>query len=367
MTAARLHRQVRSRAVLAALTPWLALMLATARSPAAEPTTDACQETWSKERQRPTLVTNLPNRGISGHVAWLTIEVEHGVGEQVLPGGIELAADAPEVRLLRAAEFALPEPTSPVKATLERKDAGTRAKTTIRLPLIPLPKQAGRHQLALPPLPIAVARASGEVQTLCTTQADITVEDPLAGTPAAEPAKDPDARQQRELWTAARDLAIALLIALPTALALALLFLRFRGSWKKAPPPVPPRPAWEVALSRLEALEQEGLLHRHEYELFLDGVVDTLREYLGSRYGFDGLECTTREILRQLEQRAPDFSSILDVRGLLQRTDLVKFARRLPTEEECREAIDQVRRIVRTTTPGPSLDPRTASPQGART
>lgn len=348
---------------LAALT----LLIVPSLAKAAEPELAACEETWSKDRQRPNLETRLPDRGTSGHVAWLTIVVDHLVGEQVLPGGVELAADAPEVRLLKAAEFVLPHPQSPVKASLDRKDAGTRAKTEIRLPLIPLPKQAGRHVLELPPLPIAVARASGEVQTLCTTSAKITVEDPLAGTPAAEPTKDPPARPQRELWTAARDLAVALLIAIPTALALALLFLRFKDAFKKAPPPVPPRPAWEVALSRLQALEQEGLLDRHEYELFLDGVVDTLREYLGSRYGFDGLECTTREILRQLEQRAPDFSSMLDVRGLLQRTDLVKFARRLPTIDECREAIDQVRRIVRTTTPGPSLDPRSQIPVDART
>lgn len=335
-------------------------LLVSAASHAEEAAPSACQETWSKDRERPKVTLSLPERGTSGHVAWLVIQVEHGAGEQVLPGGLELAADAPEVRLLRAAEFALPRPESPVKPALERTPDGARAKTTIRLPLIPLPANAGRHLLTIPPLPIAVARASGEVQTVCTTSTSLTVEDPLAGTANAEPAPDPEPRPQRELWQAARDAAIALLIALPTALLLAFLFLRFRDSFKKAPPPVPPRPPWEVALSRLQALETEGLLGRHEYEAYLDGVVDTLREYLGSRYGFDGLECTTREMLRQLEQRAPDFSSMIDVRGLLQRTDLVKFARRLPTLEECTEAMEHVQRIVRTTTPAPSLDPRAA-------
>lgn len=326
----------------------------------------SCQETWSKERERPRLSLELPERGTSGHVAWLVIVVEHGAGEQVLPGGIELAADAPEVRLLRLAEFALPRPESPVKASLERTPGSPRAKTTIRLPLIPLPKNAGRHVLTVPPLPIAVARASGEVQTVCTESVKLTVEDALAGTASSEPAPDPEPRPQRELWQAARDAAIALLIALPTALLLALLFLRFKNAFKKAPPPVPPRPPWEVALERLQALERTGLLGRHEYEEYLDGVVDTLREYLGARYGFDGLECTTREILRQLEERAPDFRFIIEVRGLLQRTDLVKFARRLPTLEECTEAMDHVQRIVRITTPTPSLDPRTAPAEGAK-
>jgi len=344
----------------------LAAVTAAASTRAEDAAPAACQETWSKERARPSVIERLPERGTSGHVAWLSIEIEHGSGEQVLPGGLELAAEAPEVRLLRAAEFLLPDQTSEVKPSLTRKEAGARAKTEIRLPLIPLPKAAGRHVLSLPPLPIAVARASGEVQTICTRGAKITVEDALAGVASAEPSPDPDPRPQHELWQAARDLAVALLIALPTALLLAFLFLRYKDAWKKAPPPVPPRPPWEIALSRLQALEQEGLLGRHEFEAFLDGVVDTLREYLGSRYGFDGLECTTREILRQLEQRAPDFGGVTDVRGLLQRTDLVKFARRLPSLEECSDAIEQVRRIVRTTTPGPSLDPRAVMPEGSR-
>jgi len=341
-------------------------LLVAVQAHAADPEATACQETWSQDRERPKLTLNLPERGTSGHVAWLDIALEHGKGEQVLPGGIELSADAPEVKLLSASQFVLPHAKSAVKATLERKETGARATTAIRLPLIPLPKQAGRHVLVVPPLPVAVARASGEVQTICTTEARITVEDPLAGTPTPVEARDPEPRPQHELWQAARDLAIALLIAIPTALALALLFLRFKNSWKKAPPPVAPRPPWEIALSRLSALEGQGLLDRQEYEAFLDGVVDTLREYLGSRYGFDGLECTTREMMRQLEQRAADLGSSLEVRGLLQRTDLVKFARRLPTLEECRDAIDQVRRIVRSTTPGPSLDPRAQLGEAAR-
>lgn len=344
----------------------LACLGLTPRASAEESTPTTCQETWSKDRERPKVNVELPDRGTSGHVAWLSIEVLHGAGEQVLPGGLELAADAPEVRLLREAQFVLPHAQSPVQPGLERQVTAGRGRTAIRLPLIPLPSHAGRHTLSVPPLPVAVARASGEVQTICTTAATMIVEDPLAGSASSEAARDPAPRPQRELWQAARDAALALLIALPIALALALLFLRFRGSLRKAPPPTPPRPPWEIALSRLQALEEAGILGRHEYEAFLDGVVDTLREYLGSRYGFDGLECTTREILRQLEERAPDFARMIDVRGLLQRTDLVKFARRLPSLEECTEAIDQVRHIVRTTTPTPSLDPRGNPATGGR-
>lgn len=309
-----------------------------------------CQETFSEDRKRPTITEEFPSRGTAGHIAWLTLELEHLLGQRVMPGGVDLPPDAPERELLRAAQFELPRPSSDVQPSLERSEQGQKVTTTVRLPLIPLPDEAGRHSLTLPPLPLAIARASGQVQTLCTSNHSIVVEDPLASSPNPVPAPDPAPRPQREIWWTARDVALALLVALPIALAVAYLLYRFGHKFKKTPQPPPPRPPWETALEQLDALEAEGLLERHEYELYLDRASDTLREYLGERYGFEGLESTTREILRQLEQKAPNFQLTSAVRTLLQRTDLVKFARRLPDEQECREAVQEVRRIVQQTT-----------------
>ncbi len=335
--------------------------------PAPAPAEDAassCTETWSSDRARPRLVERFPDRGISGYVAALELELEHLVGERVFPAGLEFASDAPERALLKNAEFALPDAKSGVLPTLVRKEQGGTVTTHVSIPVIPLPGEAGRHALTLPPLPIAIARASGAVQTLCTKPLRITVEDPLASTANPEQKPNPPPRPQRELWTLARDAAIATLIALPLAALLLLGIRDLKRRFYRPPPPPPPTPPWQEALLALSALESEGLLERFEFERHLDRTADILRKYLGGRYGFDGLECTTREILRELAERAVDPESEQTVRGILQRTDLVKFARRLPDEGECKDALESVRRIVQETTPRVSLDPRSASKGG---
>jgi hypothetical protein len=301
---------------------------------------------------------------VAGHVAELRVEVQHLLGEQVFPGGVELAEDAPERALLERAHFRLPDRASAVRPELERVEQGARATTTLVLPLIPLPPSAGRAELELPPLPIAIARASGHVQTLCTPALRMLVEDPLASVAEAAPRPDPPPRPQREIWWAARNAVLYALGALPIA-ALALLGLNtLRRRLRRPPAPPSPRPAWEVALEELRLLESARLLEAGEVERHLDQTVHVLRQYLGARYGFVALESTTRELLRELGERAPGFPQRLEVQSLLERSDLVKFARRLPTHEECREALASVRETVQKTMPAPSLDPRLASGRG---
>jgi hypothetical protein len=186
----------------------------------------------------------------------------------------------------------------------------------------------------------------------------ISAEDPLSSTPTPEKHPDPAPRPQREVWTALRDFVLALLVATPIALLLAWLLYRMRGKWKKPPKPPPVKAPWETALLALQALQERQLLEQSQYEEYLDIVSDTLREYLGARYGFDGLESTTRETLRQLSALAPDFQDEQAVRTILQRADLVKFARRLPSLEECRDAYTETIRVVRATTRAAAPEPR---------
>ncbi len=320
-----------------------------------------CVDSWPEDRERPKLVEKFPTRGTAGHVSVLEVAIEHLPGETVFPAGIALDSSSDEADRLKSAEFHFPHPSSDVKAKLDRtkpKEGKKTASTTVKIPLIPLPKEAGRRELTLPRLPIAVARSSGQVHTLCTDPHVITVEDPLASAAQAEPKPNPPPRPQIEVWETLRDAVLALLIALPIAALLAWAFFKFRKNFRRAPAPPPPRPPWETAFALLDAIEAKRLLEKEEYEQYLDEVSDALRQYLGQRYGFDGLESTTRETLRQLVVLAPDFDDERAVRTILQSADLVKFARRPPVEEECREAMSETRRIVRKTMVAPSLDPR---------
>ena len=317
----------------------------------------SCTETWSAGREKPRISEKFPGKGTAGHVAELTLEIAHLPGESVLPAGLSLNAESSEGKELIAAQFRWPDALSKTQPVVARADEGGKTVTTVRIPLIPLPSNPGRVELTLPSFPVSVARASGRLEDLCTQPHTIVVEDALASNPEATLRPDPDARPQLEIWTAARDATFALLAALPLALLLVWIIRKFWPLLRRPPAPEKPLPPWEKALLALAAIDSEGLLERSDFETYLDRVSDTLREYLGNRYGFDGLESTTRETLRLLEQ-TQKFEFEREVRTILQRADLVNFARRLPERDECIEAMGQTRRIIQSTTPAPTLDPR---------
>lgn len=326
----------------------------------------SCVEELSSGRPRPTIEEKFPSQGTAGHVAWLRIDVRHAAGESVYPAGFELNVESEEAKALTQAGFLLPDDTSLVQPRITRSQAdGTEVKTSVEIPFVPLPKEAGRISLRLPPLPIDFASASGRVDRLCTTAHEIEVNDPGASTAELVARPDPEPRPQEEVWTTARDLVTGLLVAVPLVVALVLLLRRLAPKLsrpKKTPPPPLP---WETALAELRRIENEKLLESERFEEHLDRVSDALRAYLGHRYGFDGLESTTRELLRQLMEKASDFAFEREVRTILHRADLVKFAKKPPESEECRDAFRETLRIVEGTVPPRSLDPR-ASRGGVR-
>jgi hypothetical protein len=217
--------------------------------------------------------------------------------------------------------------------------------------VVALPKKPGRTELTLPPLPIAMARASGEVRTLCTAPHKVVLEDPIANTPDAKPLGNPAPLRQLEEWTAAKYAAIgAAGAAVLAALAAGLVHL-----WKRrprpVPPPPPPRPPWDVALEELFDVRVAQLVEQGRFAEHFDRVSDAVRRYLGARYGFDGLETTTREAMIALRRVTPFVGALQDIETFLQNADLVKFAKLTPTEPECHSALGQAEEIVRRTMP----------------
>jgi hypothetical protein len=179
----------------------------------------------------------------------------------------------------------------------------------------------------------------------------MVVEDPIASTPNAQPRPNPPMRPQREEWVALeRGLSWG---SLGIALGALLAWLAYRWSKRPKPvaPPPPPRPPWEVALERLDEARHAGLLETARFSEFFDRVNDAVREYLGARFGFDGLESTTDETLASL-RRIPRFDIPMpEIAAFLQECDLVKFADVTPTLEECERALGQAEKMVRSTTP----------------
>lgn len=329
----------------------------------------ACVEKVPEGARRPALKETFPAHGTSGYVATLEVAVEHGKGESVLPGGIDLQADSELAKELSAAGFVIPVQDGGAPASLAAaggaKEPADRVSSTLRLPLLLLPKEPGRHVLLLPPLPVAVARSSGEVMTLCTGRHSIRVEDPTAQTPEATPKANPAGLPQREEWTTLK-WAVALgAVALALGALFAWLLHRWRRRPRPVPPPPPPRPPWEVALERLDEVRHAGLLPVGRFGEFVDRVSDTLRAYLGARYGFDGLESTTDEVLRGLAKAQPQGVTLAELTAFLQECDLVKFANVTPTPEDCARVLAAGEHVVRATMPQVRVRTSTAPAAGA--
>lgn len=310
-----------------------------------------CVETIPAGGARPAMVDVFPTRGLSGYASSLIVTVEHGKGERVLPNGLELQQASDAAKALKDAGWVLPEQDGGAGARLSVTPFGDKSRTVLELPLLALPKGPGRHELEVPSLPIAIARANQEITVLCTHRHFITVDDPIASTPDPEPKPNPPPRPQREEWTSLKNALAALAIGAVLGAIAAFMIRRWMRRPKPIPPPPPPRPPWEVALERLDEVRHAGLLETSRYGEYFDRVSDALRSYLGARYGFDGLESTTDEILAHMKGADLAGVPLPLVVEFLQTCDLVKFANMTPSEKDCKEVLEAGESIVQNTIP----------------
>ena len=311
----------------------------------------SCSEHVPSGATRPAVKESFPSRATSGYAVPLVVTIEHGKGETVLPQGFQVQSSGVAARSLQEAGFVLPDVDGGAGPALTTTATANGATTTVSIPVLLLPKEPGRNKMVLPPVPIAVSRASGELLTLCTSPHAVLVEDPTASTPDAQPKPNPAARQQIEEWTLAKQLTIGALGGAVLAALAAWLIGRWMKRPRPEPPPPPPRPPWEVALEELFAVRYAGLAKEERFAEHYDRVSDAVRKYLGGRYGFDGLETTTREMTLILKRVQPSVYELPVILGFLEECDLVKFARFTPSDEDCTRVLDQAEHIVRITVP----------------
>jgi hypothetical protein len=117
------------------------------------------------------------------------------------------------------------------------------------------------------------------------------------------------------------------------------------------PPPAPPEPPDVAALKALDALSASGLWDRGEYPAYYLSLTDIFRRYLEGRYGDPATAMTSTEVARSLRARDLPLAMVGSARELLQRADLVKFARIVPAAEEGPRDCAFVRGLIGATTP----------------
>lgn len=350
--------------------------------------TYGCVESIPKGASRPLVFDDFPQRGTSGYAVSLSITVRHGKGERVLPSGLDLSGAVEAKKVLKQAGFVIPDQDAGAGAhlTVEPDDPQkSGAVTHLEVPVVALPANPGRSGLVLPPLPVAVARANGEIATVCTHPHPIVIEDPIANVPDAMPHENPPPIPQREEWTALKRALGWGSLGVAIGAVLAYLIWKRVTKPKPPPPPPPPRPPWEVALEALDEVRHAGFLESERYAEHFDRTSDAVRRYLGDRFGFDGLESTTDEILDALKTQGAGFIRfdsgvpaawtsgtplpgipIEHVAAFLRECDLVKFANLTPTPEQCATSIVTGEEIVRLTMPSSTARPaRVHSPPPA--
>jgi hypothetical protein len=136
---------------------------------------------------------------------------------------------------------------------------------------------------------------------------------------------------------------------------------------RPAPPPPPPRPPWEIAAMKLADLRRrkQRMIEEGRAAQFVDEVSDVVREYLGGRFGFDGLETTTDEMLLLLRERQCSVGLWQEIAAYLARCDLVKFAKVEPDQDEADLVFAKAQDIVQFSMPLAETEAQSPRPPGS--
>ena len=110
----------------------------------------------------------------------------------------------------------------------------------------------------------------------------------------------------------------------------------------------PKLPPHQVALQEMERIKGEKSWLKEDVKQYYTELTDALRLYMEGRFGFNAMEMTSDEIIEKLCEQ-PDKEWIGELRELFRMSDLVKFAKYVPSNGENEEAIPSAVRFVNST------------------
>ena len=243
------------------------------------------------------------------------------------------------------------EPFEVVGKHLKVEAGADGASKTFTFELQLLCFEAGTHELG--PIHVRITTKAGEIVDLESQTRQIEVQSVLANEP------DPQLKPPTEPVVVEQDdyrllIALGALGALAAGALLAWLLMRWwrrRDRPEPAPPPAPP--PWETAFAELRALSERraNAIAEERTEQWVDAVSDSVRKYLGHRFGFPGLESTTDEIADELNTAQALPIAPQEVVTFLGQCDLVKFAKASLADEASRALIADAVALVQRTRP----------------
>lgn len=270
----------------------------------------------------------------------LSVSVTHAPGARVVwPDSLDVAPF--EVLDARVAEPAARDGRATTRAvlTLTAFELGT-----LTLPAIPLTVVDAGDTVALSTDPFGIEVASVGVDET----GDIReIRGPLAL---------PGGVARSLLW---------LVIVAAALIAFGLWWARRGGDDGPAEPAAPPKAPHEAALEALGALASSSHLMEGRIKEFHIELSDILRRYVERRFHVPALEMTTWEVTRGLQRVSAPAEFRTRLEALLQRCDMVKFAKVRPAADDARALLEEGRAVVVLTVPDEAATtavPEEASP-----
>ena len=123
-------------------------------------------------------------------------------------------------------------------------------------------------------------------------------------------------------------------------------------------------PPHEEALLRLQQVKDEKLWQSGKIKEFYTEITDILREYMDRRFGINAMELTSEQILAFVRKN-PEMEEVRQLlRQMLELSDLVKFAKFIPLEDENQRSMSDAFAFVEKTAPADAPAAEDASEDG---
>ncbi|MFL5351240.1 hypothetical protein [Archangium sp.] len=144
---------------------------------------------------------------------------------------------------------------------------------------------------------------------------------------------------------------LGLVAAALLAVAAVLLFKKYRDRPRALVQPLQPL---DVRTRRaLDTLMSENLPAQGKVKDFYFRLSEVVRGYLGERYGFDALECTSSELMAQLRRLNPPGLPEDALMRFISESDLVKYARAESSPDMCSQSLSFGYELLAKTWPPP--------------
>lgn len=125
------------------------------------------------------------------------------------------------------------------------------------------------------------------------------------------------------------------LLALALIVYLFSLYLKSRGrSITDLFRPAPPVPPHVAAIAALEALRSQRLCQNNKHKQYYSALSEILRTYISGRFGVGAMEMTTDQLMKAVEDVEMPSHSRMDLQTVLMDSDLVKFAKFTPEDDQ---------------------------------